>query len=93
MGRKEILKVQIAIPCQRPRKPTPEGLRQEPRGQLELEACRPKNGGDTSNDREPPTAAPELSIQDPPNAGHTAGLSHFAIAKAGTKAKEAKEAA
>lgn len=48
MGRKEILKAQIAIPCQRPRKPTAEGLRQEPRGRLELEACRPKNGGGKS---------------------------------------------
>lgn len=47
MGTKEILKAQIAIPCQRPRKPTPEGLhphQQEPQGQLELQACRPKNG-------------------------------------------------
>lgn len=48
MGRKEILKAQNAIPCQRPRKPTPEGLRQEPWGQRELEACRPKNCGGKS---------------------------------------------
>lgn len=45
------------------------------------------------NDGESPTAAPELSVQDPPNAGGTAGLSHFAITKTGTEAREAEEVA
>lgn len=37
---------------------------QEPRGQLVLEACRPKKGRNASSDLEPPTAVPEQSAQD-----------------------------
>lgn len=47
MGREEILKAQIAILCQRPRKPMPGGIASTPRGAsriLELEAHRPKKG-------------------------------------------------
>lgn len=44
-------------------------------------------------DGQPPTAAPELSIQDPLNAGCTTSLSRSAIPKTGTEAREAKEAA
>ena len=47
MGREEILKAQIAILCQRPRKLMPGGIASTPRGAsriLELEAHRPKKG-------------------------------------------------
>lgn len=53
----------------------------------------PEHGGGTSEDREPPTAGPELSVQDPPNGAHAAGLSHLAVVIAGTKTREAEGAA
>ncbi|CAI9152369.1 unnamed protein product [Rangifer tarandus platyrhynchus] len=77
MGREEILKAQIAIFCQRPRKPMPGGIASTARGAsriLELEAHRPKKGRNASNDQGPPITVPWLSTQDPPNGGHVVTL-------------------
>lgn len=96
MGREEILKAQIAIPCQRPSSSMPEGVTCTPTGEprmLEPEVRRPKKGRNTSIDQRPPIAVPRLSVQDPPNGAHAAAVSHFTPAKAGRKAREAEEAA
>ncbi|KAM7245855.1 hypothetical protein CapIbe_002153 [Capra ibex] len=79
MGREEILKVQIAILCQRPRKLMPGGIASTPRGAsriLELEAHRPKKGRNASNDQGPPITVSWPSTQDPPNGGHVLTHTH-----------------
>ncbi|KAL4662900.1 hypothetical protein H8958_015887 [Nasalis larvatus] len=95
MGRKEVLKAQIPKPCQRLRTLMLEGKEtgtlQEPQGELELEACGPRRvevAAMTKSHSHHPAIHPE------PTEWRTAqrGLSHFLTAKAGTRAREAKEA-